>query len=970
MTTFQIIRRILISLSVYWVAALYTVGGAQMLETKNYNILDGLASSHLNAVMEAQDGQIWLATEGAGLARFDGREFEVFADIDQLGGLYFNTLHQDDSSQIWAGGDGVLCRWKGGRWKHLEVETDIYHVLSLSSRMLVMCTDDGLWLLDKQDFSLTSRYEIGPMRKAISISDEAYVVGAQGLFRFAENQAQRMQVMRNRSLLDICEDDQGRIWILGEEGDLIQILRDEVIFSTNLPRGITPTFCKFADLGDLYVGTANSGVLIYQTLADQWLELSAQQLGFISVNDVTFDHWNNSWFATAGGGLTKMTATSHRVLTQDDGLSGSFVNRLYQVADQEILSIYHNGKADKFVGDQLHQIGEVLSQSSRIRALEPITRKWIGTDLGLYHLDDTLIDAQTLGLPEPWPVNDLLWMDSMLLIGRDQGLYAGRFIGDSLQDFQYERLFDIEVKKISTSAEGFWLVGEKDLACWDGQDLIWPIWPDDARPVEIEASSIGTLVASRDHGIFFVNIRGDGIELTPCPGQEFLPTLQVRAIEFASDEVLFIATTKGIYRTRIDSNFSLAQGYLYDETMGLPPLQISPGASAHTKGSQVYFGTHIGLLEISSASSRPSAKAPLLSLSYATLGEQNYANQSGLPFIQLPPGDHHIELEVKAIDHALPHGIHYFWRFINRDTLWQQSSSGGILNFLTLRPGRYQLQIKAENRDGVASNLIEIPFAISAPFYDRTWFIFLAIASLFVLLFLAYRWQRSRWRKEAAKKSEAIRVQNEMLRLEQAALKLQMNPHFIFNALQSIQNQISQGEAMKARNELQNFSKLMRNYLNQTRDETITLEEEIQTLHQYLSIERSLKNNAFNFEIEVITDIDPSYFRLPPMLIQPFVENAVKHGRPKEGAGHIQIKFGWKGRYLACEIIDNGPGFSHEVNTKDHRSAGMKVIEERLQGLFAGRASPLTKQNVLDEKGRIQGAKVTILLPVSNEEVA
>jgi LytS/YehU family sensor histidine kinase len=196
---------------------------------------------------------------------------------------------------------------------------------------------------------------------------------------------------------------------------------------------------------------------------------------------------------------------------------------------------------------------------------------------------------------------------------------------------------------------------------------------------------------------------------------------------------------------------------------------------------------------------------------------------------------------------------------------------------------------------------------------------------------------------------------------------MQMNPHFIFNALQSIQIKIADGDRAQARDDLQLFSKLMRGYLEHAREEKILLEDEIALLNQYLQVEQSLKAGSFDYQITVPDEIDPSFIEIPAMLLQPFIENAIKHGLPQNGVkGQINVTFSWFGKYLSCAITDNGSGMSFTKDSAEHRSMGMDITRQRLKAFFTqSNLNPLLIDSQFAETGSAQsGTKIRVLLPI------
>ncbi|MBK6266951.1 histidine kinase [Marivirga sp. S37H4] len=204
--------------------------------------------------------------------------------------------------------------------------------------------------------------------------------------------------------------------------------------------------------------------------------------------------------------------------------------------------------------------------------------------------------------------------------------------------------------------------------------------------------------------------------------------------------------------------------------------------------------------------------------------------------------------------------------------------------------------------------------------------------------------------------------------LEQRFLRSQLNPHFISNALMAVQNFMLKNEAEKASTYLAKFSKLMREILENSRQEFIPVEDEIQMLTNYLDIHRLRMNESFDYNVEIDENIDVETDTIPPMFVQPFVENAIEHGIINaKGQGLIVLKLVKEGEYIAIEISDNGGGLIFGAQKIDHNSLSTTIIQERM-ALFNKSLKnkiQLIWDNIKDEHGEIQGTKVELKVPFS-----
>lgn len=250
--------------------------------------------------------------------------------------------------------------------------------------------------------------------------------------------------------------------------------------------------------------------------------------------------------------------------------------------------------------------------------------------------------------------------------------------------------------------------------------------------------------------------------------------------------------------------------------------------------------------------------------------------------------------------------------------------------------------------------------------------IFLLIAIFIVTIggIVGYVLYRNNKQKQAIREFE----KNE---LKQKLLVSQMNPHFIFNSVDHIQSLIGKKDE-DAKMYLHRFAKLTRQILEYSRESHISLEEEKQVIENYISIQQLLYENNFTYELTIANDIETEAYLIPPMLTQPFIENAIKHGlKDKTEIGKISIHFYVQNKKLFVEIKDNGTGFiekevslhrqaqqPNSLSSSNHKSLAMKITKERL-GDFANN---IIMENVINEHSEIQGAKINFEIPYIYEK--
>lgn len=239
---------------------------------------------------------------------------------------------------------------------------------------------------------------------------------------------------------------------------------------------------------------------------------------------------------------------------------------------------------------------------------------------------------------------------------------------------------------------------------------------------------------------------------------------------------------------------------------------------------------------------------------------------------------------------------------------------------------------------------------------------------LVIVLFKAYQLKRKNKENELKKRSVEI---------EKDLMRSQMNPHFIFNAMNSIQSFIALNDTYSAERYLSKFAQLIRYILENTMHKRISLNSELKSLELYMELERLRFNNKFDYQINIDKNIDDEFIYIPPMLIQPFVENSILHGiMHKEGKGQIVLNICEcpQSNCIKCEIIDDGIGrkASAKINLKQgkkHKSVGMQLTRERLTTLNS-ETKDFTNFSVIDiiKENEIKGTKVELIIPYYDNE--
>ncbi len=449
----------------------------------------------------------------------------------------------------------------------------------------------------------------------------------------------------------------------------------------------------------------------------------------------------------------------------------------------------------------------------------------------------------------------------------------------------------------------------------------------------------GNLWLGGDHGLMWYDDSKDSI----CQIPSHVVQSMVKSITALNPNQLLVATKDGLYI--FDKIKYLKKGHPV-----FSMLNLTNGYSGTDPGFNAFCTDASGSIWISSSLSLDQLHPNKLKLHGQELKVNiTHMNSRPVPFQHhekmwtMPEGTSNVVVRFGAVGFTRPLHTQYQYRLNNSTWSEWTEEQEAILN--DLNEGSYIFEVRA----GPSDNPIhtgytdQIRFCIALPFYKSVWFPPLAIGlTLFFILlsaqnFFRHRLSEKRYRKQL----------NEARYLRSQLLLSQLNPHFIFNVLSNIQNKIIFNQKEEASNAIVSLSKLLRNFLQVSykgnmihpafTESEILLSTEIELLTAYIEFEKDKSNNHFDFIIEYPENFHPDNHTLPPMLLQPFVENAIQHGLLlQEKRGNLWIKFGELNGDLFCIIEDDGIGISksQEVQKKKyavHDSLGSKIVMERIQ---------------------------------------
>lgn len=336
--------------------------------------------------------------------------------------------------------------------------------------------------------------------------------------------------------------------------------------------------------------------------------------------------------------------------------------------------------------------------------------------------------------------------------------------------------------------------------------------------------------------------------------------------------------------------------------------------------------------------------------------------------ISLGPNENNLNIRFSSLGFQHSPQQKYRFKLDGVDKEWQTAITGEqSVRYSNLGGGKYPFLLQTEDNQGNLSAIRTYDIFIATTFYEKT---SVQIAGIIIILGLFYMI----YRNKVHRIEERSRMQEQLLEMERKALRAQMNPHFVFNALNAIQYLITNGDELKAIKFLNKFSKLLRSVLDSSADKKVLLEHEIVMLENYIELEALRLENKFTFQIKLDDSLKNEKVRIPSMLLQPFVENAINHGlQHKNGIGHLQLEFLDKENYLICRVEDDGIGREASAALKaryrkSHISRGISISEARLRyygkGTNGNNLDQLMITDLKDQNNCAIGTRVEIKVPL------
>lgn len=954
-------------------------------------------------MLEDSRGYLWLGTKGGGLCSFDGINFTTYDKENGLINDQIYSLFEDKKHTLWIGTNSGISQYNGIDFSDDPILDKTAVVVSSitqdSSGIIWAATHIGLFF-KQEDKWINFSKENNLLKRDVSClfvdNDGSIWAGNdEGLFNIKGNKILHYTYKDGLSSNKIRSINRFKNNLLvGTYGQGLNVLKNEKWSQLGDPKEIIHHIL-IDDKNNIWLSTQNNGIVKISPNNNS-IETFNHSNG-LSANHVRValqDSWGDLWFGTSGGGINKYYAQQFQHINKKDGLKG---NKIYSILGAKNNHIWIGTDAfglTELIGDSIVYHDKTTDfQNLKCKALfeDNTGNIWIGTEgKGIYIYNGSIFKNYNgdNGLADNWIRDFTEDQQHNIWVATVSGI--SKFT--SLDNFEY-KIKNYRTQNGLPDNRITSILCDSDNRIWYGthNGQVGYIQPDERVINYNESSGLKKAVIKSlsidQYNQLWVGTEGEGIFRAPL-SKNFITFHQVTKKDGLNGNNVYLIQVdplnqiwagagSGIDRITLDQNGEIKNIKNFGSNEGFMGGETCTNSITISSNGELWVGTLDGLNRHNPLNRTTNTQPPKLSISDISLfyesisktdQKRNISNwfsvSDELSFIH---NQNHISIDFKGINLKNPGEVYYQFKLEGFDKIWSPISKKSDATYSNLPSGKYTFKVIAGNEDDVWTDPIEIPIYIEIPFW-KTWYFITAI--IFFVLGMAYLFIRLRIKTEKKKtieEREKLEMERNLLEMEQKALRLQMNPHFIFNAMNTVQAMIAKKDEKSARYYLAKFSKLMRKVLENSRNQIITIHDEVEALENYLQLEKISTDDQFDFEIHIDPKIEPDAYGIPPLLLQPFAENAIVHGlREINYRGKIDVHFQWKETFIECSVTDNGRGrkIAQEIRHQKssyHKSTALVLTQERL----AAMSSDLKVKSfeIIDLENPF-GTKVILRIPI------
>lgn len=951
---------------------------SQQFYAKPITITTGLPSNSIYSIIEDNQRYIWF-TSDEGLIRYDGIHYQIFKS-DQQSSFSGSGIMQDKWGRIWYQNfDGISYYVENNKLNELKKEGKTnYLPQQFTDKYLFTLGEKAIIIYDLKTLKRIKKITIAKMEIFTSLifKGEYYFVLNNQLFKITKELELKKQLdlPLNNKDFPILFSSNNKLFFLKknpQESAIWEIIKTELKLKTILPKSTIIQNCKLLD-STFYVATTNG---IYTYSSNTGKSLNHYLIGK-NISDVIIDSKNNYWFSSTLDGLL--------IVPNLDIIQYNFTDfsplRIIPY-DKDILISTKKGEVRAF--NEKNQTNKVIYNST---LNSEIYYTYLNNKKNEFHYvsSDGLTYFNTINEKNSctkfnFAIKQIIQIDekySAFAATGSSGFYVHK------KELKKSSKFDKYITQLIKREEGDYIFYNIGLSL-RGKSILFDALSETVYVTTntgLFSWKKGVLkeIKNNNNPFYFSKlIKWDNVILAVGPKgiiETFTPLtkkqknrlkglLEIENIKQTKiyDNLLIIRTRSRICVFRKNKS-NITKQLTYFDLTNRECLDFT------FVNNSIWLVLSDGLIKWNLNQGAKKSENGVFSVKQLKVNNQIVPLKTKKSFSYK---QNNIQIEFALLDYGIK-TIESVYYQIN-DGKWQIIDPAiRALNFPSLNYGDYTIKFKGEIK-GEIVDFEELKFTIEDPFWATTWFLGCMVLSGLILSSIYFRYQIRMIRIKNSLINDKIKLESNLSKSLLTSIKSQMNPHFIFNALNTIQAYIYLNDKKNAGSYLTKFSKLTRSILDMSEKEKISLKDEITALKLYLDLEQMRFQGDFEYEIIAININKDSIF-IPSMLIQPYIENAVKHGLLHSTEfKKLVVEFTLDDNYLVIEIDDNGVGRkrSEEINLKrfdQHESFSSKANEKRLELLNSISEIGVQFVDKYDSDNRSLGTKVILKIRINNGE--
>ncbi len=879
----------------------------------HYTSEEGLPTNEIYSILQDQKGFIWIGCD-VGLFKFDGINYTNYK-VATLKSKAITGLTSSSSGKIYSFSfkGQLFCVENDSIIELKHSFGKISSIICDKSFNLWVTHNNGIAVYNELDKKWTTYANFNGNKNKkflytnsvkVNKNNEVWFLSNDAICKFKnEHQHYYPFQFSSKNLSSgnfILENKNTGVWIFNTTKAIVyKLVKNEFqpVNSTKLRQAlIYRKITRVIELEDhsLWICTYN-GIVVYKPAIDEVTILYPN----FSFSDCIVDREQNYWLTTLQNGIIRIPNLNYKVWnSENNGLQHDMVSKLTNHNN----TIYF-ATVDGFISELNTQNNNIKTFEASVKGniqqlyFDSITQHlFYSINNDLYQIYEANTKKVNSNIP---PLKCLLKVNDHYILATSFGAYYIKNIADKIvldtltDDWSRMVIFDKIDQKL-------WITTNNGLLKYAFENQQWKLKKTFLNQVQILSTTIDKSTSTK----FVVNFQGKLFSIDSKDNiqeiAEFPSTVLVNKITYHHKKI-YAATNNGLWIFDLE----LKTWTILNKLSGLASDNLQE-IVVHQNYIWLATGNGLQKIPIDFSTKQTRGKIYLKKLFVNGNSEVSLSDYLQLNYNQS------LGFQLEGC-HFLSNGKYQFaYRIKTIDTNWI-SYPGNIekIELLNLPTGTFELEIKLIDYFGNDSeNTIVLNGFVNPPFWQKWWFYLIITLVVFFVSYIGFRYRIKLLKTKQTKQIEHINLKNELRLTQQAALKSQMNPHFLFNVLNSIKGFIYENDKKNASLYLSDFSDLVRKVLEMSSLQHVSLAEELEVLTLYIKLESMLLEQDFSFSIAIDEKMNCSAINIPALIIQPYVENAFKHGlRHKNGEKHLQINILLENdAVLKIEIIDNGVG--------------------------------------------------------------